>query len=140
MKSIFLFNQAASITYSASKQTFYTVRFLVDHSRVQQAYQAYAYFRWLDDQLDGQLVHDADRIAFAQRQKGLMQACFQKTWPDHPSTEESMLVDLIPGMREIDRGLEAYLRSLMAVRFSTPTAEAAGQPAGWMGMQAWQWQ
>jgi phytoene/squalene synthetase len=43
---------APSITKAASKQTYYTVRFLVDHERVADAYRAYAYFRWVDDTLD----------------------------------------------------------------------------------------
>ena len=45
-------NLAASITRAASKQTYYTVRFLVDRGRVADAYRAYAYFRWVDDTLD----------------------------------------------------------------------------------------
>ncbi len=40
------------ITKAASKQTYYTIRFLVDRERVADAYRAYAYFRWVDDTLD----------------------------------------------------------------------------------------
>src|SRR5512137_1215090 len=43
---------ASSITKSASKQTYYTIRFLVDRERVDDAYRAYGYFRWVDDILD----------------------------------------------------------------------------------------
>ena len=43
---------APAITKAASKQTYYTIRFLVDHDRVEDAYRAYAYFRWVDDTLD----------------------------------------------------------------------------------------
>ncbi len=43
---------AESITRSASKQTYYTIGFLVDRERVADAYRAYAYFRWVDDTLD----------------------------------------------------------------------------------------
>ena len=43
---------ASSITKAASKQTYYTIRFLVDRERVEDAYRAYAYFRWVDDVLD----------------------------------------------------------------------------------------
>ena len=45
-------NPAASITKAASKQTYYTIRFLVDRDRVDDAYRAYGYFRWVDDVLD----------------------------------------------------------------------------------------
>lgn len=34
---------AASITKAASKQTYYTIRFLVDRQKVPDAYRAYAY-------------------------------------------------------------------------------------------------
>jgi len=47
---------APSLTRAASKQTYYTVRFLVDRERVADAYRAYAYFRWVDDTLDSDLA------------------------------------------------------------------------------------
>lgn len=43
---------ASSIAKAASKQTDYTIRFLVDRARVDDAYRAYGYFRWVDDVLD----------------------------------------------------------------------------------------
>jgi hypothetical protein len=43
---------AASITKVASKQTYYTIRLLVDRERVEDAYRAYGYFRWVDDTLN----------------------------------------------------------------------------------------
>ena len=43
---------APAITKAASKQTYYTIRFLVDRDRVADAFRAYAYFRWVDDTLD----------------------------------------------------------------------------------------
>ncbi len=45
-------NPAATLTKIASKQTYYTIRFLVDRARVEDAFRAYAYFRWVDDVLD----------------------------------------------------------------------------------------
>jgi hypothetical protein len=54
---------AASITWAASKQTFYTIRFLADRGRVRDAYRAYAYFRWVDDRLDA--APAADRLALS---------------------------------------------------------------------------
>lgn len=61
-----------SITKAASKQTYYMIRFLVDRDRVSDAYRAYAYFRWVDDCLDEQLLAQADQIAFAERQQALV--------------------------------------------------------------------
>ena len=36
---------AESITWAASKQTYLTIRYLVDRDRVADAYRTYAYFR-----------------------------------------------------------------------------------------------
>ena len=43
---------ASAITKAASKQTYYTIRFLVDRPLVDDAFRAYAYFRWVDDVVD----------------------------------------------------------------------------------------
>jgi len=86
---------AASITRAASKQTYYTVRFLVDRDRIPDAYRAYAYFRWVDDRLDRGVTEQSERIAFVDRQRALMDRCYQGEWPLDPTVEERMLVDLI---------------------------------------------
>ena len=69
---------APSITKAASKQTYYTIRFLADHDRVADAFGAYAYFRWVDDILDAQLgpAHETvERSDFVQRQQFLLESC-----------------------------------------------------------------
>ncbi len=45
---------APAITKAASKQTYYTIRCLVDRPRRHDAFRAYAYFRWVDDVLDAE--------------------------------------------------------------------------------------
>ena len=57
---------ASAITKAASTQTYYTIRFLVDRPRMDDAFRAYAYFRWVDDVLDaeaplGSVAGDAER-------------------------------------------------------------------------------
>jgi phytoene/squalene synthetase len=106
---------AAAITWAASKQTYFTVRFLVDRDRIADAYRAYAYFRWLDDQLDGELMGEPERIAFVERQRALMESCFRGEWPCHASVEEQMLVDLIRSDPRQNSGLRVYVREMMAV-------------------------
>lgn len=106
---------AASITWKASKQSYYTVRFLVDRDRVLEAYQAYAYFRWVDDRLDQANAETSERIAFVDRQRLLMDSCYRGDCPRQTTIEERMLVDLIRGDREKNSGLQAYIRNLMAV-------------------------
>ena len=106
---------AASITWAASKQTYYTVRLLVDRERVPDAYRAYAYFRWLDDRLDLELGDEAERIAFVDRQRQLLKDCYRGMRPARPGPEEGMLVELVCGDWEVESGLQAYLRNMMAV-------------------------
>ena len=118
---------APAITKAASKQTYYTIRFLVDHDRVEHAYRAYAYFRWVDDTLDAGSSSSVERSAFIDRQKFLLEKCYRGEFPEDVSVEEKMLVDLIqhdPQQNNAlphalsgsqDSGLQAYLRNMMQV-------------------------
>jgi hypothetical protein len=114
---------ATAITKAASKQTYYTIRFLVDRPLVDDAFRAYAYFRWVDDVLDavattGRAAGDAEclvRMQFLGRQKALMDACLQGVAPRDADPHEAMLVDLVRHADRSDRALEAYLRHMMLV-------------------------
>jgi phytoene/squalene synthetase len=111
-------NLPAAITWAASKQTYYTVRYLVDRQLVSNAYRAYAYFRWVDDRLDAQTPEagtHAERAAFINRQKALLESCYQGQVPGEVCPEEAMLMELVRSDREKNSGLQAYLRNLMAV-------------------------
>jgi phytoene/squalene synthetase len=104
---------AASITKAASKQTYYTIRFLVDRERVDDAYRAYAYFRWVDDVLDGDAGSACERRAFLERQKSLLEACYRGEAPRDVNAQEIMLVELVRHGGEKDSGLGAYLHNMM---------------------------
>ncbi len=106
---------AASITRAASQQTYYTVRLLVDRDLVPDAYRAYGYFRWVDDRLDQGGMERSERIAFAERQRALVDRCYRGEEPRHLTDEEYLLVDLIRGDRAKNSGLQAYIRNMMAV-------------------------
>jgi hypothetical protein len=106
---------AASITRAASKQTYYIVRFLVDRDRLPEAYRAYAYFRWVDDCLDQEGMERSEGIAFINRQQKLLDCGYRDHWPDDLSIEERMLMRLVKSDREMNSGLQAYLRHMMAV-------------------------
>ena len=122
---------APAITKAASKQTYYTIRFLVDRDRVADAYRAYAYFRWVDDTLDnnsapprsaGTVVSGAageveaqERIDFLARQKTLLEKCYHAESIRDASTEEQMLIELVGHDREKNSGLQSYLRNMMQV-------------------------
>jgi phytoene/squalene synthetase len=116
-------NLASAITKAASKQTYYTIRFLVDRPRMEDAYRAYAYFRWVDDVLDaeaplGSVVSDVERFerrCFLDRQKSLLDQCLRGVVPRDVNRQEAMLVELIRRTEPVDAGLEAYLRHMMLV-------------------------
>ena len=114
---------AASITRAASKQTYYTIRFLVDRDRAEDAYRAYAYFRWMDDVLDAALgsgsvpseVEAYERRAFLKRQMSLLESCYRGEAPRDANIQEKMLVELVRGDRDKKSGLGVYLRNMMLV-------------------------
>lgn len=117
-------NLAPSVTKAASKQTFYTIRFLVDRERVLDAYRAYAYFRWVDDTLDtgnfaaSRAPGDSEareRTTFLTRQKSLLEKCYRGEAIPDATVEENMLIELVGGDHEKNSGLQAYLRNMMKV-------------------------
>jgi phytoene/squalene synthetase len=105
----------ARITRAASKQAYYTIRFLADPDRRRDAYRAYAYFRWVDDRLDQQVFTPADRMAFVERQQALVECGYSRTTRGDLVPEEQMLADLIANDHDDQSGLESYIRNMMAV-------------------------
>lgn len=106
---------AAAITKAASKQTYYTIRFLADRERIEDAYRAYGYFRWVDDILDAESGSESERKTFVERQKSLLEQCFAGRFPREVSLQEAMLVDLVRQDREKSSGLQLYLHNMMQV-------------------------
>jgi hypothetical protein len=105
----------ARITKAASLQSYYTVRFLVDRPLIQDAYQAYAYFRWVDDWLDEPTRQRSDRLAFVGRQTALVDACYKRKAINPTAVEEDMLIALVQKDTEKNSGLQSYIRNMMAV-------------------------
>ena len=106
---------ASSITRAASKQTYYTIRFLVDPERVADAYRAYAYFRWVDDTLDAGPGSGMERIAFLARQKSLLEKCCRNESIPDSTVKEKMLIELVRHDHEKNSGLQSYLHNMMQV-------------------------
>jgi hypothetical protein len=106
---------AFAITKAASKQTYYTIRFLVDCERVEDAYRAYGYFRWVDDILDADSGSESERRAFVERQKSLLESCYRGESPQDVNIQEKMLVELVQRNQDTNSGLEVYLRNMMQV-------------------------
>jgi Squalene/phytoene synthase len=105
----------ASITRSASRQTYYTIGYLVDRDLREDAYRAYAYFRWVDDCLDEKLSEKFERIAFVERQQAIVDRCYRGEWPTDVTIVERMLVDLIRNDPAWNSGLQSYIRNMIAV-------------------------
>jgi phytoene/squalene synthetase len=113
----------SSITKAASKQTYYTIRFLVDRERVDDAFRAYGYFRWVDDVLDAEPdsgpvlseTEKSERWAFLKRQKFLLESCYRGELPWDANPQEKMLIELIQGDTEKNSSLQSYLRNMMQV-------------------------
>jgi phytoene/squalene synthetase len=106
---------AAAITKSASKQSYYTIRLLADRDLVDDAYRAYAYFRWMDDWLDQEMRPRPERLAFVKRQQVLLDSCLGGDPPADLSPEERLLADLLRQGTEEDERLQAYVRNMMDV-------------------------
>ena len=106
---------APSITRAASKQTYYTIRFLADRERVADAFRAYAYFRWVDDILDADSGSGSERMAFLKRQESLLEKCYRGEVPRDANIQEKMLVELVQHDHEKNSGLQSYLRNMMQV-------------------------
>ena len=106
---------APSITKAASKQTYYTIRFLVDRDRVADAYRAYAYFRWVDDMLDTGSSTILARYDFIERQKSLLESCHRSIPVPDATAEEKMLIELVQNDHEKSSGLQCYLANMMQV-------------------------
>ena len=112
---------ASIITKAASKQSYYTIKFLADRQRVKDAYRAYGYFRWVDDTLDAALsagpvpsaAETDERRAFLDRQKTLLETCLRGETPPDANLQEQMLVELVQCDSEKNSGLRAYLSNMM---------------------------
>ena len=108
---------AASITRAASWQTFFTICFLVDRGMVNDAFRAYAYFRWVDDWLDQEDRPLNERLDFVKRQQALIESCYLRERQDLAglTPEERLLADLVQTDHQKDSGLQAYIRNMMAI-------------------------
>jgi phytoene/squalene synthetase len=104
---------ARSVTKAASRQTYYTIRWLVDRDLVDDAYLAYAYYRWVDDTIDAPSAERGARLEFLARQKRLLAG-------DTPleadlAPQERILVELLRRRRASHPGLDSYLKTMMSV-------------------------
>lgn len=106
---------AAHITWTASKQSFLTLRLLADGGKKADALRAYAYFRWVDDTLDAGALNKKEARAFLKRQKQLLAALKRGRMVRGLAPEEQILADLLREAPAVPQGLQSYLDHLLAV-------------------------
>ena len=106
---------AAKITLDASKQTYLTIRTLVPREYRDDAFRAYAYFRWVDDRIDGDELAPEERLDFIAGQKQLLAHCLENRPPRTLLSEEWLLVDLTQGFLGHEPGLRIYLQAMMSL-------------------------
>ncbi len=107
--------QSRKITWTSSKQTYFTARALVDRELVDDFYRAYAYFRWADDIIDVFTQTNKERINFIKRQKELIDTLYSDGQPAELEKEEKILADLIRNDRSKNSGLQSFIRNMITV-------------------------
>lgn len=106
---------ARQITFRESKQSFFTMRLLVDKDLVDDSYRAYAYFRWADDVVDEHLTTREERLAFIRGQKDLIERLYGGETPGDLGLEETMIAELIRHDRQPHSGLRSYIENFLAI-------------------------
>ena len=65
----------------------------------------------------------SEKVAFVNRQKSLLEACYRGEKPHDLCAEERILFDLVRNDQEANSGLQTYLRNMMDVMiFDVSTA------------------
>lgn len=107
---------AAAITRAASFQSYLTIRWLADRAYRDDAFALYAWFRWLDDEVDEHLTTEADRLAFVARQRAILTQVADGGLPVDVEPEEALLVRLVrPCAAGASPGLLVSLTSMLDV-------------------------
>lgn len=108
-------NLAHAITRNSSTQSYTIACLLADKDLRDDCLRAYAYFRWADDEIDVAAATAAERIAFIQRQKCLVDALYRGERPADLVPEEEMVADLIANDRGDSSGLQSFIRNFITV-------------------------
>ncbi len=107
---------ARKITWNSSKQTYYTIRLMVDKGMDDDCYRSYSYFRWADDVIDEECQTQAERLAFIQRQTRLVDGlCRNEGLVDGLISEEELIADLIDHEQDESCKLHSYVRNFLAI-------------------------
>jgi phytoene/squalene synthetase len=106
---------ARSITWSGSKQTYFTGRFLVDRKLSTDFFRAYAYFRWIDDVIDLGTQGDSERHSFIKRQKGIIDSLYSGEVTADLSPEEALVADVVRHDQGKSPRLQSFVQNMFAI-------------------------
>jgi len=107
--------QARWTTQAGSLHSYLIIRWLVDPDLVDDAYRAYAYFRWMDDRLDSPSASPSERMSLLQRETDLLNE-IRRGRPCLPqSPAEEWLIEIVRRDRPGHPGLRSYLDHMLAV-------------------------
>ena len=100
---------AKNITKSSSIQTYYTMLLLADKELVDECYKGYAYFRWVDDQIDIDINSLKTRLSFINRQKRIINDSYKGKKISGLSPEERLITELISSDTDKDSKLKSFI-------------------------------
>lgn len=106
---------AENITRDASVQTYWTVKLLFDQERKEDAYRAYAYFRYLDDEIDIRRKTIASRRSFILRHRGVIDAAYAGSPLPSLTTAERLITELISHNPDSSGLLGSFINNFFAV-------------------------
>ena len=106
---------AREITYASSKQTYATVRLLVDRDLMMDCLRAYAYLRWVDDVIDVEAQTSAERVTFIHRQMAIVDRLYKGERPEALAPEECLVAELIDHDRSANIGLHSFICNFLRV-------------------------
>lgn len=107
--------KARLITQASSKQTYYTIRLLVDKDLVDDCFCAYAYLRWVDDVIDISSRDRKERVSFIHRQQSLVERLYRNELPEGLVEEEEFVAKLIQHERSGKSGLRSFINNFLAI-------------------------
>ncbi len=106
---------AREITRKSSLQTYLTIKLLVDRGMAESAYRAYAYFRWLDDEIDTNLKTSQERAKLIKRQKEIITSLYEGGNIHDLTPEEEMLRELIDTDTRPKSKLKSYITKFFSI-------------------------
>ena len=103
------------LTRESSIQSYITALLLVDKDLQEDCLRAYAYFRWVDDQVDDPKTSFHEREAFINRQKLLVDSLYKNQKPKDLSSFEEIIGNLISHDRGFNSGLRSFVDNFIRI-------------------------